>query len=191
MILTRLVSNFCVVLVRYDLLPECLQIEHMSWAIILCTLREVAGEGVIATQRRAERAFQKRKENGEKKGDRNSDDLSGGVLGMDRTHLTGDSEATKHLEDQLRILVECNQCWLSDVFQHAKAFGIAHESRSEGSPGCYGTMEGQKKQNASEGNALFAQNLFPQLKSRGWKVEQVNTDGKVDVNYLYGGETVR
>jgi hypothetical protein len=160
----------------------------MSWAIMLSTLREVAEENVIASQRRAERAIQKKMDDGERRGDgqkHDENDRSGGVLAMD--HRQGDNHV---LDDQLESLILCHGLCLARVFRDAKEFGSANERRPDHAAERYARFVGKGTSHGHGENALFAQNLWPQLKNRGWKVEQVDSGGEVQTRYIYGGEMV-
>lgn len=155
---------------------------------MLSTLREVAEENVIASQRKAERAIQKRMDDGERRGDGNKNDesdRSGGVLAMD--HRQGDNHL---LDEQLESLIQCHGLCLANVFRDAKAFGSANERRPEQAVERYARFVGKGPSHGHGENALFAQNLWPQLKNRGWKVEQVESGGEMQTRYTYGGETV-
>ena len=158
---------------------------------MLGTLREVAEENVVASQRRAERAIQRKMDGGEKRGDGNkpdASDASGGVLAMDHQRLTGDKQANDALEEHLQSLVQSHRLCLTQVFLDAKAFGVANERRPEQALERHTGFA--SKGNVHDENALFAQNLWPQLKSRGWKVEQVHSGGEVRARYICGDEMV-
>ena len=169
------------------------QIQRMSWAIVLGTLREVAEENVVASQRRAERAIQKKIDDGERRAEGNKpdpNDASGGVLAMYHQRLASDKHAYNVLEEHLQSLVQSHRLWLAQVFQDAKAYGFANERRPEQALTWLASVSGKGSVQIHDENALFAQNLWPQLKSRGWKVERVSSGGVVLARYMCGNETV-
>jgi len=165
----------------------------MSWSIILATLREVAEENIAAAQRRVERASQKKKEEEGKKQDDNkqeASDVSGGVLAMHPKNAADESNAKESLEREFQILLRNHKSFLTSVFRDAKAFGAVSDRRPKETVERYLSSPKKSKQPVQGQGALFAQNLWPQLKNRGWKVEQVNSGGDMVTRYSYGSETV-
>jgi hypothetical protein len=98
------------------------------------------------------------------------------------------------LENQLKKLLNCHAAWLSIVFNDAKRFASSHEPRPSEIVERYANKVGKDNSLSTppsvDQNALFAQNLWPQLKSRGWKVEQVTSGAEAAPKYIFNGETV-
>jgi hypothetical protein len=165
----------------------------MSWSVVLTTLREVTEENVSNARKRTERAAQKKSAaeegNSEKKQD--AGDVSGGVLGVKPLNAAEAQKAKQVLHRQFIGLISSQNSWLPLVLRDAKQFGASHSGRSNDIVERYLVSSPSKKKQAPQGKAaLFAQNLWPQLKSRGWKVEQVNVGGQMSSKYSYAGETV-
>lgn len=173
------------------------QIQHMSWSVILTTLHEVTEENVAAYQRKLdkakEKAAQKRKlaEEANPAFKQAPADVSGGVLGMRLQNEVDSAKAKQLLEQQFQSLVQSQASWLPFVLNDAKAFGMTHPARPQETVDRYLASSARKNVQTPQGkNAVFAQNLWPQLKNRGWKVEQVNDGGQMSTKYSFGGETV-
>jgi hypothetical protein len=166
----------------------------MSWAVMLSTVKEVTEESVAAAQRKADRACQKKKdEEGKKIEGHKQDtiDVDGGVLALDPQSLAEASYTKELLEEQFQRTLHDYKLCLTQVFRDAKAFGLNNERRPQATVDRYLSSPGKVKSPVHGRHALFAQNLWPQLKNRGWKAEQVFAGGEFLSHYSFGGETVR
>lgn len=166
----------------------------MSWAVMLSTVKEVAEESVAAAQRKADRACQKKKDEDGKKIDghkQDTIDIDGGILALDPRTLAEANNTKELLEDQFqRILQEYGSC-LTQVLRDAKTFGLNNERRPQATVDRYLGSAGKAKNTVHGRHVVFAQNLWPQLKNRGWKADQVFASGEVLSHYSFAGETVR
>jgi hypothetical protein len=166
----------------------------MSWAVILSTVKEVAEESVAAAQRKADRAYQKKKDDDGKKIEGHKQDpieIDGGILALDPQTLAEANNTKELLEEHFQRTLQDYRWCLTQVLRDAKAFGLTNERRPQATVDRYLCSPGKVKNPVHERHALFAQNLWPQLKNRGWKAEQVFAGGEVLSHYSFGGETVR
>lgn len=159
---------------------------------MLVTLSEVAKDSVVQAQRKEEKATQRRKmkeaEEGKGEAKQEGPDVSGGVLAMQHN-----GEATKRvLENHFRAVVNNHKPLLVKVLRDARAYAITNIRRPMEVADRFISTPNKKKQHAyGQQNALFAQNLWPQLKNRGWKVEQQSVDGNMSTKYMYNSHVFK
>eukprot|EP00546_Thalassionema_frauenfeldii_P003334 CAMPEP_0178934636 /NCGR_PEP_ID=MMETSP0786-20121207/23988_1 /TAXON_ID=186022 /ORGANISM="Thalassionema frauenfeldii, Strain CCMP 1798" /LENGTH=2235 /DNA_ID=CAMNT_0020612471 /DNA_START=60 /DNA_END=6767 /DNA_ORIENTATION=- len=162
------------------------EIRRLSWSVILATLKEAAEDSVIALRRKADRLAQKRQGEGNQG---ENDANSGGILAKSRD----DSQTQRQNDDlftkEFRKLLDSHLPWLSRVIEDAKAFAESNERRSKDVVMRYINLSDSKASTnpSPRQEALFAENLWPQLKNRGWEVEQHTDGGEMIARYSYNG----
>lgn len=141
-------------------------------------------------QRKADRLAQKKQGEGNQ-GENHAN--SGGILAKSRD----DSQTQRQNEDlftkEFQKLLDIHLPWLSRVIGDAKTFAESNEGRSKDVVMRYiNSSDGKASTNPSpRQEALFAENLWPQLKNRGWEVEQHTDGGEMIAQYSYSGRKVR
>ena len=143
----------------------------MSWSIILLALREYAEEDAASTKRRAARAAEKRRE-----AEGPSDNApQGGVLAQTEPN---DEKSKDLIQKCFNKLWSANSAWAAQVLEDALAYARNSQPRNEAlltraldqdSSSSVPTSEQEVEQ-------IFGQNVWPSLKTRGWKAE-VLTEG--------------
>jgi len=187
------------------------EVKRMSWALVLTALREAAMDDVHDMAKRAERAAEKKRESGP-----TSD---GGMLGKVTAEsapegsnapvLSGSTEVSvlsddKMKEDQLERsfekLLHAHSSWVSKAIEDALAYAQSNCPRSR----IVINTNLAKKSNATQGKpprelspltVAFNQNIWPALRSRGWKQETVSdpksAKAQTLTRYNYKGEVYR
>lgn len=158
----------------------------MSWAMLLLILCEIAQEDAAQSKKRAVRAAEKKRENSD-----SPNPSDGGVL-AEAASGTISQELIQKCFDKLWAT---NACWASYVFRDALEFARRNEPRDEDilyraldSTITSGSGTPLKKDEIS---SLFVQNVWPSLKTRGWKAT-VLSDGAHEgkTQYSYEGKQV-
>ena len=158
----------------------------MSWAILLLVLCEIAQEDAAQSKKRAVRAAEKKRESSD-----SPNPSDGGVL-----EAASEEVSQEMIQRCFNKLWATNACWASSVFDDALAFARKSEPRDEDilyraldSTAIPGSGTPLKQDEIS---SLFVQNVWPSLKTRGWKAA-VLSDGPHagKTQYSYEGKQVR
>lgn len=143
------------------------QIRRMCWSLLLVSLCEVAEDDAAQSKKRAARAA-------EKKRDIEDDPMEGGVLAAPK-----DTESS---EDAKVLVQKCfdklwlaNASWAASVIKDALQFARNSQPRSDEvlsrvlrhAAGVSAPMK------QDEITTKFVQTVWPSLKNRGWKAQQV------------------
>jgi len=163
---------------------ETSEIHRLSWSVILATLREAGEDGVIAVRRKADRLAQRNLDQGSRG---ESQGNSGGILAKPSDVLQIESDYL--LAKEFQKLLICHLPWLSRVIQDAKFFAQSNKGRPRDVVEKYiNSGSKQVSHSGSQGQkTIFAENLWPQLKNRGWEVEHHDCGGEVITRYAYNG----
>lgn len=158
----------------------------MSWAILLLVLCEIAQEDAAQSKRRAVRAAEKKRESSD-----SPNPSDGGVL-----EAASEEVSQEMVQRCFNKLWATNACWAPSVFDDALAFARKSEPRDEdilyraldstATPGSGSPLK------QDEISSLFVSNVWPSLKTRGWKAA-VLSDGPHTgkTQYSYDGKQVR
>ena len=158
----------------------------MTWSILLTTLLETAEDDANGAKKREERAAEKKQEeNGQGDGGILAVDLSqdGANVGLDAAQLK---------EKAFQKLLTANESWTKLVIEDAVLFA------KENPPRDAETVQKALKAGASEKphldgiSFMFAESVWPSLKSRGWKAELlVEGPSTGKTRYTYKDKQVR
>lgn len=167
------------------------EIKRMSWSLALVCLQEASEDDALEKKRKAEALT---KEN----------QPAGGVLGQAAGIEERDSTAEempnkpddKDLleEESFMAFLSENESWVRNVLLDAVAYSKVASSRDK--DWVQGVIEGtsghkkDKKENPVQLklSAEFSENLWPALRTRGWKEESSKSGKKV---FTYKGDTVK
>jgi hypothetical protein len=154
----------------------------MSWSLALLTILETADDDAIQAKKREERAAEKKQEE--------SGEVSAGVLAMDLSQNCSDEAQLK--EKSFEKLWNANASWAKLALEDAVTFAKDSEPRDTDSlKAALMIGEPQKPQQGGV-SSTFAENVWPSLKSRGWKAV-LSTEGPSagKTRYTYVGKQVR
>lgn len=154
----------------------------MSWSLALLSILETADDDAIQAKKREERAAEKKQEE--------SGEVSAGVLAMDLSQNCIDEAQLK--EKHFEKLWNMNATWAKLALEDAVTFAKANEPRdSDTLKTALLISEPQKPQQGGV-SSTFAENVWPSLKSRGWKAV-LSTEGPSagKTRYTYVGKQVR
>ena len=157
----------------------------MSWSILFTCFLEMSEESVQTEKRKADRmAEKKRQEEAEK---------SGGAMEsiLGRT-IVESFDVHGKMESALKKIWSSNAAWCEALLVDALSFIKTHRARSKESvnralKGCEGRSRSSQAKSQSE---LFAQNVWPALRLRGWSTEDVESNGSVSKRYRKGTHVV-
>lgn len=163
----------------------------MSWAMLLLILCEIAQEDAAQSKKRAVRAAEKKRENSD-----SPNPSDGGVLAEAKGNGASGTVPQELIQRCFNKLWATNARWATPVFQDALAFARRSEPRDEDilyraldstmTPGS-GTPLKQ-----DEISSLFVQNVWPSLKTRGWKAFVLSDGAHAGkTQYSYDGKQVR
>jgi hypothetical protein len=163
----------------------------MCWAMLLFSIREAADDDALNAKRRAQRKAEKQREASEAEAADAAAKESGGVLGSNLDELADQNDLGEQLSVSFKKLIDANATWLPKALQDATDYAKAHPPRTR-------NAVARSLRSHSEGPAapqslqtLFAANMWPSLKSRGWTAVSV-VDGEFGgtVCYSYSGNEV-
>ena len=153
----------------------------MCWSILLFALREAADEDSLNAKRRAQRKAEKKREASETVAAKES----GGVLGSDLDALASENDLGDLINASFKKLVDANASWLTNVMQDATEFAKTHFPRLKQ------TIDHALQSHDSPSTpsphslpGLFAANLWPSLRNRGWTAETI-VEGEFSGTRLY------
>jgi hypothetical protein len=146
----------------------------MCWSMLLFALREAADEDALNAKRRAERRAEKKREASETDAMASTANESGGVLGSNLDALAGQNDLGELLNVSFKKLVDANASWLTKVMEDATEFAKIHLPRSKNAIKHALQSHDPPSNPAPQSlQALFAANLWPSLRSRGWTAETI------------------
>lgn len=165
----------------------------MCWSLLLFILREVADDDARNAKRREQRKAEKEREASEVETTEAAAKESGGVLGSDLGTQADQNDMADKLAESFKKLVDSNESWLSLAIQDATTFAGANLPRSKNA-----LQRALRSRSPNESSTpqslptLFAANLWPSLKSRGWTTSTI-VDGEFSgtICYSYMGKEVR
>jgi hypothetical protein len=154
----------------------------MSWSLALLSLLETADDDAIQAKKREERVAEKKQEE--------SGEASAGVLAMDLSHNYTDEVQLK--EKSFEKLWNVNATWAKLALEDAVTFAKASEPRDIDTLKKALMISEPKKPQQGGVSSTFAENVWPSLKSRGWKAITL-TEGPSagKTRYTYVGKQVR
>jgi hypothetical protein len=154
----------------------------MSWSLLLLTILEAADDDASVAKKREERATEKKQEA--------SGQQSEGVLAMDLSQNCIDEAQLK--EKSFVRIWTANAAWAKSALEDAIAF--AKDNAPRDADTLETSLAGSESQKPKQAgiSSTFAENVWPSLKSRGWKAE-LSTEGPSagKTRYTYGGKQVR
>jgi len=165
------------------------QLKRMCWTVVLTSLLELAEEdGEMAKKREVKAAEKARDEKAESKPD------NGGVLAVDRS-----SEPEVQDVDQLKRKAfekhwKASSTWMEQLLVDAIACASEYAPRGkEQINKAFRKYDGSSQPlKQAEVSAMFATSVWPSLKSRGWKAQQITEgDSTFKTRYSFEGEEVR
>jgi hypothetical protein len=131
----------------------------MSWSLALLSLLETADDDAIQAKKREERVAEKKQEE--------SGEASAGVLAMDLSQNYTDEVQLK--EKSFEKLWNLNATWAKLALEDAVTFAKASEPRDSDTLNKALMISESKKPQQGGVSSTFAENVWPSLKSRGWK----------------------
>jgi hypothetical protein len=154
----------------------------MSWSLALLSILETADDDAIQAKKREERAAEKKQEE--------SGEVSAGVLAMDLSPNCTDEAQLK--EKYFEKLWNMNATWAKLALDDAVTFAKASEPRNTDTLKAALMISEPKKPQQGGMSSTFAENVWPSLKSRGWKAV-ISTEGPSagKTRYTYVGKQVR
>lgn len=161
-----------------------MQVKRMAWSMVLITLCEAAAEGA-----------KKKSDRQVAKGQAPSEDVAaaGGVLAS----VSEPVNPRKQAEEEQRVLFEsfekvwsAHAAWCKRVL--ADGFDYARYNRPRPKAKLNAAMQIQGSTESATGSlhAKFAQNLWPALKSRGWRSQEVQTARGSQIQYVFDDRKV-
>lgn len=159
--------------------------KRLCWAFLLTTIREAANDEFENAKKRAMRAAEKKIE--EEGKNENGDS---GVLGQ--TEAFQSAAASVDVAVCFKKLWDTHRPWMENVLHDAVSYARAHSPRSKEAllrsirSVASRSDDGEKK----EPNAVFAQNVWPALRSRGWKAELIESEKGSTTRYVKGDQSV-
>lgn len=164
------------------------QIKRMCWSIVFVVIRGGAEEDGAGAAKRAERAAEKKRQS--EGNDTPTSPSRGGILAVAVNSIEqGEDEKSRSAKKQeafVRIW-EANQTWLPLTVADAKAYATSNFPRAKEVFEHATSTESNKPLRSKEEEgmlSLFIRNIWPSLKSRGWKAELVE-EGKYAGNTHY------
>jgi hypothetical protein len=151
------------------------EVKKMSWTVILTTIIETVEEEAETNRRRDIKEREKAREE-EIKG-KNS---GGGVLAIDRSQDPGNLELEELKQKAFSKIWESNSRWLKDLLIDATAYAKETTPRSKAVIDRIvhmGKISSEQRKNNTDSLSLIVANVWPSLKSRGWKADMI-TDGE-------------
>jgi len=161
----------------------------MCWSILFFTLLESADDEATAAIRREEKAAEKKLEEpaGEKKNE-------GGMLALEHA---ADDERKKSSRKELKEkafadLCKTNADWVRQALSDAVAFAANKTPREqEVVDRVLYRKSASHTLGVNDISSAFAANVWPSLKNRGWKAEQITEgDALGQTRYIYEGKKV-
>lgn len=162
----------------------------MCWSVLLFTLRESAEEEALKAQKRDQRKAEKERAAQEIEASVAAAMVNGGVLGSDPKPQPDQNDLENKLDEMFRKMAAANGSWLTTVIKDATDYAKTHSPRTKKSLSrmLHSQSTGEEGGPQSLGS-LFAANLWPSLKSRGWTTtEDVDSGNKL---FVYDGKEVR
>lgn len=154
----------------------------MAFSLVLYTFLEEAKAEVILQKRREEKANEKKD---------NNEGIEGGCLalaGPDKTSEEVNDEAL--LEDKFKMLIDANKFTLQKSLEQAVRYASMNEPRDQGV--IDRALDKKTTSSTTSSDAMFAQNVWPPLRSRGWKAVVVtDSSGVCTTRYSINGREVR
>jgi hypothetical protein len=160
-----------------------LQVKRMCWSLVLMTIREAADDDVLASKRKAEKAAEKKRE-----AEGKDESLEGGILGNNAPPV----QPLENLDSCFEKLWKTHKAWIEEAVGHAQEFAASHPPRPKQTLDRalhVGTPRNQTESMKGV-NAVFVENVWPALRSRGWKVEMSPTDEGDVTKYAFGDKKV-
>jgi hypothetical protein len=154
----------------------------MSWSLALLSILETAEDDAIQAKKREERVAEKKHEE--------SGEVSAGVLAMDLSQNCTDEAQLK--EKSFEKLWTANATWAKLALEDAVTFAKGSEPRDTDTLNTAMMTSEPKKPQQVGVSSTFAENVWPSLKSRGWKAV-LSTEGPSagKTRYTYLGKQVR
>jgi len=166
------------------------EIKRMCWSLIFVVLRDSADEDATGARKRAEKAAKKKRES-EGKATPPPSPSKGGILGASSTgqDVEGALDLLAAKQETFLKLWAANSAWISQLVQDAQEYSRSNESRSNRVFEHAMSGENKKPLRTKKEEWLLSamnQNLWGQLKSRGWTSRTV-MEGKYagQTHYLY------
>jgi len=176
-------SEFCGKIQLHPKRYELDEVKRLCWSLIFMVLKEGANDDLVASKRRAERAAEKAQQ--EIPSDK---PVGGGVLASEPV-VKKVVDRNDTIETCFQKLWETHQSWLGGVMNDAAAYGKSNAPRSEKAlHRALNPSAGQESAARKGLNALFAENVWPALRSRNWKAVSVATEKGEAKRYEYNGE---
>ena len=100
--------------------------------------------------------------------------------------------ATVDIEGCFKKLWDIHRTWIVNVLEDAVIYAKSHRARPKESlqRAIYLTAVRSGNGEEKEVKAVFAQNVWPALKSRGWTIETVESENGSSTRYVKGDQSV-
>ena len=161
----------------------------MSWAIVMVCLLDHAEDNGEQAKKALQRAAEKRRsEGGESKQE------TGGMLAVDRSTEPNEEEKKQLKVEAFQKLVQMHSSWLKQVFADAVSYAKDNEPRDKETVDLIyrKPTESEQPPKPTETATIFATNVWPSLKSRGWKaITKVDGSSAGKTIYSFEGKEVR
>lgn len=165
------------------------QVKRMTWSMLLLLLLEYAQSEVITARKREERAAEKKLEDCSQIRDK-----EGGSLAVTTSFNKRDGDLSE--EEQIekafqRICISVSE-WLPDVVSEAVKYARQTSPRDQARIDEVKHNKDNCESKTNDLNILFVQNVWPSLKSRGWKGKIITEGVSAGLTtYSFGSREVR